>query len=137
MGGTIIHTQVQFSDRRPLKDVQNILYCTRSPSNYALCYVSCIMAIYWYECHSQCSILFCPTELQFSVVKLTHWSVSVCPSGSDTGHTGTDCRVSCFLPPFVKRFSAKVSKFALLCTRVIKQEVFTQPLPILFGTHVH
>ena len=26
MGGIIIHTQVQFSDRRPLKDVQNILY---------------------------------------------------------------------------------------------------------------
>ena len=25
MGGTIIHTQVQFSDRRPLKDMQNIL----------------------------------------------------------------------------------------------------------------
>ena len=93
-GSQTLTPQVQFIITTPREDTQNILYCTGSPSNYALCYVSHIMAVYWYECLSQCSILFCPTELWFSVVKLTNWSVSMCPSGSDMGHTDTDRRVS-------------------------------------------
>ena len=69
---SIIHIHTQFSNTMPRKHMSNILYCTGSPSNYALHYVSHIMAVFWYECHSRCSILFCPTKLWFSLVKLTH-----------------------------------------------------------------
>ena len=48
MGGTIIHTQVQFSHRRPLKDMQNMLYWYDLSRIFAIRLLACIVIEYWY-----------------------------------------------------------------------------------------
>ena len=46
---SIIHTQVQFSNTRPCKDVSNILYSYSLSSIFVICLLSPIVYVFWYE----------------------------------------------------------------------------------------